>query len=92
MRPAGLRRFDEGALPPAMPDWSPVRIFGGYGAWGDKPAAANPAPMRRVLRLRRPLQCPRPGPCGGVVEQIADRGPQEFLGSARLLVLGGVNV
>jgi predicted amidohydrolase YtcJ len=28
--------LDEGALPPAMPDWSPVRRFGGYGAWGDR--------------------------------------------------------
>jgi predicted amidohydrolase YtcJ len=26
--------FDEGKLPSAMPDWSPVRTFGGYGAWG----------------------------------------------------------
>jgi predicted amidohydrolase YtcJ len=33
--------LDEGEVPPAMPDWSPVRTFGGYGAWGassDKPA------------------------------------------------------
>jgi predicted amidohydrolase YtcJ len=28
-------RFDDGPLPPAMPDWSPVRTFGGYGAWSD---------------------------------------------------------
>jgi predicted amidohydrolase YtcJ len=28
--------LDEGGLPPAMPDWSPVRRFGGYGAWGDR--------------------------------------------------------
>jgi hypothetical protein len=26
-------------LPPAMPDWSPVRNFGGYGAWGAMPGA-----------------------------------------------------
>jgi predicted amidohydrolase YtcJ len=26
-------RFDDTPLPPAMPDWSPVRTFGGYGAW-----------------------------------------------------------
>src|SRR5580704_9453613 len=26
--------LDEGGPPPAMPDWSPVRTFGGYGAWG----------------------------------------------------------
>jgi hypothetical protein len=28
--------FDESAPPPAMPDWSPVRSFGGYAAWGDR--------------------------------------------------------
>jgi predicted amidohydrolase YtcJ len=28
--------LDEGGLPPAMPDWSPVRRFGGYGAWADR--------------------------------------------------------
>ena len=27
--------FDESAPPPAMPDWSPVRTFKGYAAWGD---------------------------------------------------------
>ncbi len=27
---------DEGAPPPAMPDWSPVRSFGGFAAWGDQ--------------------------------------------------------
>jgi predicted amidohydrolase YtcJ len=36
----GFARFDDQAPPPAMPDWSPVRVYGGYGAWGD--------PMRRV--------------------------------------------
>jgi predicted amidohydrolase YtcJ len=25
--------FDEGEVPPPMPDWSPVGTFGGYGAW-----------------------------------------------------------
>lgn len=25
-------------LPPAMPDWSPVRSYGGYGAWAGGPA------------------------------------------------------
>src|ERR1700726_3394844 len=39
-------RFDESAPPPAMPDWSPVRTFGGYGAWGDKAAA------RKALMFR----------------------------------------
>jgi len=27
---------DEAPPPPAMPDWSPVRRFGGYAAWGDR--------------------------------------------------------
>lgn len=33
-------RFDETDIPPAMPDWSPVRVFGGYSAWGDREAAS----------------------------------------------------
>ena len=41
-------RFDEGAPPPAMPDWSPVRRFGGYGAWGDSDGAPLQAAMRRA--------------------------------------------
>jgi predicted amidohydrolase YtcJ len=37
-----FKTHDEAVPPPAMPDWSPVRTFGGYGAWAeqDKPAAA----------------------------------------------------
>src|SRR5450432_2610112 len=31
----GFASLDESAPPPAMPDWSPVRTFGGYAAWGD---------------------------------------------------------
>jgi hypothetical protein len=27
--------LDEAPIPPAMPDWSPVRHFGGYAAWGE---------------------------------------------------------
>jgi predicted amidohydrolase YtcJ len=41
-------RFDEGSPPPAMPDWSPVRSFGGYAAWGDKVAADQPAALRKA--------------------------------------------
>src|SRR5437899_3721298 len=29
-------RLETGVPPPAMPDWSPVRRFGGYAAWGDR--------------------------------------------------------
>jgi predicted amidohydrolase YtcJ len=35
--------LDEAAPPPAMPDWSPVRRFGGYGAWADREQPATPA-------------------------------------------------
>ncbi|WP_257170448.1 amidohydrolase [Bradyrhizobium sp. SRS-191] len=28
-----FKTLDDAAPPPAMPDWSPVRRFGGYGAW-----------------------------------------------------------
>jgi predicted amidohydrolase YtcJ len=40
--------FEEVTVPPAMPDWSPVRTFGGYSAWGDASTAAKSAPARRL--------------------------------------------
>jgi len=40
---AGL---DEAGPPPAMPDWSPVRSFGGYGAWAAGKLAPSPALAR----------------------------------------------
>jgi len=30
-----FRSLDDAAPPPAMPDWSPVRSFGGYGNWAN---------------------------------------------------------
>src|SRR5580700_8407936 len=35
--------FEEVTVPPAMPDWSPVRTFGGYGAWADSKNAGQSA-------------------------------------------------
>jgi predicted amidohydrolase YtcJ len=35
--------LDEAAPPPAMPDWSPVRTYGGYGAWAQRREAAPPS-------------------------------------------------
>ena len=32
-------RWDDAGPPAPMPDWSPVRRFGGYGAWGEKEGA-----------------------------------------------------
>ena len=34
-----FRDLAEAAPPPAMPDWSPVRRYGGYAAWGDQKAS-----------------------------------------------------
>jgi predicted amidohydrolase YtcJ len=39
--------FEEVRVPPAMPDWSPVRTFGGYGAWGN-PGAGKQASQREL--------------------------------------------
>jgi len=35
-------------VPPAMPDWSPVRTFGGYGAWADPKAATRSASAHKL--------------------------------------------
>jgi predicted amidohydrolase YtcJ len=32
--------LDEGGPPPPMPDWSPVRTFGGYAAWAERNGGA----------------------------------------------------
>jgi predicted amidohydrolase YtcJ len=32
--------LDEAPIPPAMPDWSPVRRYGGYAGWGENKAGA----------------------------------------------------
>src|SRR6266403_490527 len=40
---------DEGGPPTAMPDWSPVRRFGGYDAWADREGwTATQAAMRQT--------------------------------------------
>lgn len=45
-----FKNFGDVELPPAMPDWSPVRTFGGYGAWTDtgnpSARAVSDAPTR----------------------------------------------
>ncbi|KQT52459.1 MULTISPECIES: amidohydrolase [unclassified Aureimonas] len=38
---------DETDIPQPMPDWSPVRTFGGYGAWGE-PERAGANSLRRT--------------------------------------------
>jgi predicted amidohydrolase YtcJ len=47
---AGAFASHDPESPPAMPDWSPVRHFGGYGAWAlnKAPAAAAPVVSRHL--------------------------------------------
>jgi predicted amidohydrolase YtcJ len=40
--------LDENPVPPAMPDWSPVRRFGGYGAWAEAGANGTATAFRRI--------------------------------------------
>jgi len=40
--------LDEATPPPAMPDWSPVRRFGGYAAWDDRERSTAKAVVPRV--------------------------------------------
>ena len=44
---------DDSTPPPAMPDWSPVRRFGGYAAWGD----GEGKPLQAALMRRASAQC-----------------------------------
>jgi predicted amidohydrolase YtcJ len=41
-------QLDDSPPPPAMPDWSPVRTFGGYGAWAEQTNAGNANVARRL--------------------------------------------
>ena len=42
--------LDKSEPPPAMPDWSPVRTFGGYGAWADA-ENSNKSELGRKLAM-----------------------------------------
>jgi hypothetical protein len=51
-------KLDENAPPPAMPDWSPVRTFGGYGAW------AAPDANGKVVAQKMAMSCGCANSCG----------------------------
>ena len=38
-------------LPPAMPDWSPVRTYGGYGAWASGQEPGQETASRRIASV-----------------------------------------
>ncbi|GLQ46055.1 amidohydrolase [Dyella lipolytica] len=44
-----FKHLDDTPLPPAMPDWSPVRTFGGYAAWS--------GPTQPVMRQAHACGC-----------------------------------
>ncbi|WP_049237286.1 amidohydrolase family protein [Moraxella canis] len=50
--------LDENPLPPAMPEWSPTRRFGGYGAWADEDLSRNSfAPSQNVQQMVSSCGC-----------------------------------
>ncbi|MGV8937386.1 MAG: amidohydrolase [Allorhizobium sp.] len=51
--------LDENPLPPAMPDWSPVRTFGGYAGWAEPDGAG-----RNSLRRQAITSCGCASNCG----------------------------
>jgi hypothetical protein len=53
-----FKSLDAPPPPPAMPDWSPVRSYGGYAAWGAK---AEPA---AAMRIEAAAQCSCTSRCG----------------------------
>ncbi|MDQ0322592.1 putative amidohydrolase YtcJ [Pararhizobium capsulatum DSM 1112] len=44
--------LDDNPVPPAMPDWSPVRTFGGYAGWGEPQGAG-----KNSLRMKAASLC-----------------------------------
>jgi hypothetical protein len=52
-----FKSLDDAAPPPAMPDWSPVRNFGGYGNW------ANAGKNAQGVAARVMLACGGHAPC-----------------------------
>ncbi|WP_425905700.1 amidohydrolase [Nitrobacter sp. TKz-YC02] len=42
-------KLDDNPVPPAMPDWSPVRTFKGYAAWGEPEGAGKNSLHRAAI-------------------------------------------
>ncbi|MCF8207117.1 MAG: amidohydrolase [Methylotenera sp.] len=49
--------LDEAPPPPAMPDWSPVRRWGGYGAWGAYRESGEARPPLSAAALAAACAC-----------------------------------
>jgi hypothetical protein len=76
-----------------MPEWSPVRTFGGYAAWGDPNGAGKPALNRKLA-----MNCGCANACNIHGHDHARAWPkklpvsdlQSFWGSARMRLPGGL--
>ncbi|KAA1016207.1 amidohydrolase [Paraburkholderia panacisoli] len=55
---AAFAHLDDNAPPPAMPDWSPVRRFGGFAAWKDSKGEGEAS-----LQQMAALSCGCPNGC-----------------------------
>ena len=53
--------YDEGNVPPAMPDWSPARSYKGYAAWGDPEGAGK---QSLALNQQKDASCRCSSSCG----------------------------
>jgi hypothetical protein len=87
-----FRVHDDAAAPPAMPDWSPVRAFGGYGAWGEERKPASALRMQAAHHCSCANSCTIHGHDDATAwsAKLPDLGPQELLGRTRLRLLGGL--
>ena len=94
-RRANSPRSTTVAPPPAMPDWSPVRQFGGFAAWKQRRRGRS-APLQQVashgMWLRERVRRARSRPCARVVGNAPTSDLQGLLGRARLRVLGGLTM
>ncbi len=54
--------LDDNPLPPAMPDWSPTRRYGGYAAWGEPEGAGKNS--LHPARYRAAVACGCSNTCG----------------------------
>ncbi len=54
--------LDDNPIPPAMPDWSPTRLFKGYGAWGEPEGAGKNS--LQALRYNAIASCGCASACG----------------------------
>lgn len=54
--------LDDNPVPPAMPDWSPTRLFKGYGAWGEPEGAGKNS--LQPLRYNAIASCGCASACG----------------------------